>query len=136
MKQTRKSKIYTDKKGYTYYQTMSFEDTYGNKKKRIYKYVGKQLTATEIKRKKKELDDFYNQVDTNSIKGNAVMKNPETLEVVLNRYEKYNADRVANDELSRFTYVNHTNYTKQFRKWFDKKFGKLKVIKLLNFKII
>ena len=31
----RKSKIYTDKKGYTYYQTMSFEDTYGNKKKRI-----------------------------------------------------------------------------------------------------
>ena len=127
MKKTRKSKIYTDKKGYTYYQTMSFEDTYGNKKKRIYKYVGKQLTATEIKRKKNELDDFYNQVDTNSIKGNAVMKNPETLEVVLNRYEKYNADRVANDELSRITYVNHTNYTKQFRIWFDKKFGKLKV---------
>jgi hypothetical protein len=83
----RKSKIYTDKKGYTYYQTMSFEDTYGNKKKRIYKYVGKQLTATEIKRKKNELDDFYNQVDTNSITGNAVMKIPETLEVVLNRYE-------------------------------------------------
>ena len=53
MKNARKSKIYTDKKGYSYYQTFSYKDTYGQLKKRIYKYVGKQLTATEIKRIKK-----------------------------------------------------------------------------------
>ena len=60
-----------------------------------------------------------------------LLKNPDTLEVILNKYEKYNKEELkSNDELSQITYVNHANYTKHFRVWFDKKYGKLKINKL------
>jgi len=125
-----KSTIYTDKNGFSYYQTYSYEDTYGRKKKKIGKYLGKNLSPSVLKQKQQEYDNHYSVVDKNAVVGNSVLKNPDTLEVILNKYEKYNLNRVENDELSKITYVNHTNYTKQFRKWFDKKYGKLMLDKI------
>ena len=121
MTKKRKSSIYINKEGYIYYQTFSYQDTYGRKKKRITKYLGVGLNKREIAKKQKEFDNHYDYIDTNTIKGNPVIKEPNTLGNVLKQYEKYNFQRVEDLELSRITAVNHTGYTEQFRKWLDKK---------------
>tara|TARA_R100001510_G_C7645878_1_gene203202 strand:- start:133 stop:1368 length:1236 start_codon:yes stop_codon:yes gene_type:complete len=125
----RKSTIFTNSRGYSYYQTFSYQDTYGRKKKRITKYLG-QLNEKEKKARKKELDKHYDYIDTNTIKGNPTIKEPNTLKNVLKQYEKYNFKRVDNLELSRITAVNHTNYTEQFRKFLDRRYKGILVPKI------
>ena len=81
MPKKRKSTLILDKRGFNYYQTMSFQDTIGNKKKRVMRYLGKNMTKSELTSRKKELDKHYDYIDTNTIKGNPQMKNPNTLDV-------------------------------------------------------
>ena len=117
----RKSSIYTDKKGFSYYQTMSYDGTFGHTKGRVNKYLGKNLTKAEIKEKQSELDKHYNMVDTNTIVGNPIIKKPKNIDRVFDEYNKYNRQRVDDDELSYITYQNHKGYTEQFRKYIVKK---------------
>jgi hypothetical protein len=46
MPKKRKSTLIKDKRGFNYYQTMSFQDTIGNKKKRVMRYLGKNMTKS------------------------------------------------------------------------------------------
>jgi len=130
MPKIRKSTIIKDKRGFHYYQTMSFQDTIGNKKKRVMRYLGKELTKSELTFKKKEFDKHYDYVDTNTIKGNPQMKNPNTLAVILRYYDKYNKKRVTDLELSEVTCRNHRGYTEQFRKFIDKKYPNILINKI------
>jgi integrase len=127
MPKKRKSTLIKDNRGFNYYQTMSFQDTIGNKKKRVMRYLGKNMTKSELTSRKKELDKHYDYIDTNTIKGNPQMKNPNTLGVILKAYDKYNKKRVEDLELSEVTCRNHRGYTEQFRKFIDKKHPKILV---------
>jgi len=115
----RKSSIYTDKKGFSYYQTMTYDGTFGHTKGRVNKYLGKNLTKSEIKKKQSELDKHYNMVDTNTITGNPTIKKPQKLKNVFQEYHQYNLQRVENGELGKITCTNHKGYTEQFRKYLD-----------------
>jgi len=113
----RKSSIYTDKKGFSYYQTMSYDGTFGHAKGRVNKYLGKNLTKAELNARQKELNEYYNMVDTNTIVGNPIIKKPKVIDNVFEEYQRYNKQRVDDDELGYTTYKNHTGYTEQFRKF-------------------
>ncbi len=120
-KSNRKSTIYEDKKGNCYYQTWSFKDTYGNKKKRIQKYLGKNLTKTDQKKFMKKYDQHYDFIDSKTIKGNPVLRNPETLEKVIKDYIKYNTQRVEDLEISPRYLRDIKTYLKSFVEWANKK---------------
>ena len=48
-KDKRKSSIYTDKKGFNYYQTYSFFGSKDGLKKKVQKNLGKDKTSSQLK---------------------------------------------------------------------------------------
>ncbi|MEC7871931.1 MAG: hypothetical protein VX547_02530, partial [Candidatus Neomarinimicrobiota bacterium] len=62
-KHKRKSSIYTDKKGFNYYQTYSFFGSKDGLKKKIQKNLGKDKTGSQLKHEKDYWDNYYNKID-------------------------------------------------------------------------
>ncbi len=58
-KHNRKSSIYTDKKGFNYYQTYSFFGSKDGLKKKIQKNLGKEKTSSQLKHEKEYWDNYY-----------------------------------------------------------------------------
>ena len=58
-KDKRKSSIYTDKKGFNYYQTYSFFGSKDGLKKKVQKNLGKDKTSSQLKHEKEYWDNYY-----------------------------------------------------------------------------
>jgi len=59
----RKSSIYTDKKGFNYYQTYSYYGSKDGLKKKIQKNLGKDKTDSQLNHEKEYWDNYYNKID-------------------------------------------------------------------------
>tara|TARA_B100000214_G_scaffold360038_1_gene322063 strand:- start:2341 stop:4527 length:2187 start_codon:yes stop_codon:yes gene_type:complete len=82
-KDKRKSSIYTDKKGFNYYQTYSFFGSKDGLKKKVQKNLGKDKTSSQLKHEKEYWDNYYNKIDdafvTSEVKTNtSSSKTPDT----------------------------------------------------------
>ena len=62
-KYKRKSSIYTDKKGFNYYQPYSFFGSKDGLKKKVQKNLGKDKTSSQLKHEKEYWDNYYNKID-------------------------------------------------------------------------
>ena len=86
MKTKRKSSVYTDKRGYSYYQTWSWFNTKDGKKCKTQKPISKSLNKTQVKQLCNEWDEFFNQVDYNHTTGNPYQKPPIPLSKIVKEY--------------------------------------------------
>ena len=134
----RNSNIYQDKRGYYYYQTWTFYDTDGSKKKRVRKSLGKK-TPKEIKTLKQEWDNFFNDVDKGGNKGNPFQSPPRPLSKMIGLYQDYMIQRYNDKEISKTTLRFHKENTNLFLNFMvenigDKLIDKITTQDIINYK--
>ena len=88
-KHNRKSSIYTDKKGFNYYQTYSFFGSKDGLKKKIQKNLGKEKTSSQLKHEKEYWDNYYNKID-DSFKSTKITKKSPPPSLQNNKTSKLN----------------------------------------------
>ncbi|MDP6877682.1 MAG: FAD-binding protein, partial [Candidatus Marinimicrobia bacterium] len=96
-KHKRKSSIYTDKKGFNYYQTYSFFGSKDGLKKKIQKNLGKDKTGSQLKHEKDYWDNYYNKID-DTFKSTKI--NEKSSSVGLDNNDSKLNDNVPSGELS------------------------------------
>ena len=98
----RTSSIYKDKRGFYFYQTWSYYDTNGTKKKKVQKYLGKK-SPKELRTLKKEWDTFFDDVDKGGKKGNPFKSPPRPISKMIYHYQNNERDRYELKEISKST---------------------------------
>ncbi|MFL3026350.1 MAG: fumarate reductase/succinate dehydrogenase flavoprotein subunit [Candidatus Neomarinimicrobiota bacterium] len=88
-KHNRKSSIYTDKKGFNYYQTYSFFGSKDGLKKKIQKNLGKEKTSLQLKHEREYWDNYYNKID-DSFKSTKITKKSSPPSLQNNKTSKLN----------------------------------------------
>ena len=99
----RKSNIDKDKRGIYYYQTWSYFNTSGDKKKQVRKYIGKK-TPKEVKLLQKEWDKYFDEIDKYGTNKNPFTTPPRPLSRIIEEYHHYQNDRIELKEISKTTY--------------------------------
>ena len=107
----RKSNIDKDKRGIYYYQTWSYFNTSGDKKKQVRKYIGRK-TPKEDKVLQKEWDKYFDDIDKYGGNKNPFKTPPRPLSKLIEEYKYYQQDRLNLKEISKTTMrfnVDNTN---------------------------
>ena len=118
----RKSNIHKDKRGVYYYQTWSYYNTSGSKKKRVVKYIGKK-TPKEVKVLQKEWDKYFDDIDKYGGNKNPFTTPPRPLSKLIDEYKYYQQDRFNLKEISKTTYRFNVDNTRLFLEYVLENFG-------------
>ena len=122
----RKSNISKDKRGVYYYQTWSYYNTSGSKKKQVRKYIGKK-TPKEVKVLQKEWDKYFDDIDKYGTNKNPFTTPPRPLSKIIEEYHYYQKDRIELKEISQTTFRFNVDNSRLFCNYVLQNLGDLMI---------
>jgi len=117
-KPKRKSSIYKDKNGYSYYQTYTFFNSLDGKKKKVQKSIPASYNKSQIKNESDLWDDFYNQIDENYKSKNPFQKPPTPLSLISQKFMDEHIKKEKIGDISTSTLRIHRENLNLFKRWF------------------
>ena len=117
-KTKRKSSVYKDKKGYIYYQTYTFFNSFDGRKKKRQHTITKGSSKSQITRDVELWDEFYDDIDKKFDISNPFTKPPTPLSRISQKFIEDGEKQVELGEMSPSTLRINRENINLFVRWF------------------